>query len=194
MIEKNFYARDKAVKTLKNNLNGILLCLFEIVIGVLLLINPIGFTTGIITAAGIVLLIVGLTSVIKYFRAGAKEAATGQYLLKGLVELLAGAFCIFKSNWFVITFPALTLIYGVVVLVTGLGKVQMTVDMIRAKNQKWFLAAISALLSIACAVVILNNPFTSTAVLWMFTGITLIIEAIFDIITLIVSGSRKTEE
>ncbi len=188
------YARDKTVKTLKNNLNVILLCLFEIVIGVLLLINPIGFTIGTIITTGIVLLIIGLISVIKYFRAEAKEAATGQYLLKGLVELLFGAFCIFKSNWFVVTFPALTLIYGVVILVTGLGKVQITVDMIRAKNKKWFLAAISALLSVSCAVVILNNPFTSTAVLWMFTGITLIIEAVFDIITLIVSGSGKTEE
>ena len=182
------------MKALKNNVNGILLCLFEIVIGVLLLINPMSFTTGIITISGIVLLIIGLTSVIKYFRSEAKEAATGQYLLKGLVELLAGAFCIFKSRWFIVTFPALTLIYGVVILVAGLGKVQITFDMIRTKNKKWLLAAFSALLSIACAVVILNNPFTSTAVLWMFTGITLIIEAVFDIITLIVSGSRKTEE
>ncbi len=182
------------MKALKKNLNGILLCLFEILIGVLLLINPIGFTTGIIKTTGIVLMIVGLISVIKYFRSDAYEAATGQYLMKGLIDMVAGAFCIFNSDWFVVTFPALTLIYGIVVLVIGLGKVQVTLDMIRAKNKKWFLAVISALISIACAVVILKNPFTSTAVLWMFTGITLIVEAVFDIITLIVSGSRKTEE
>lgn len=181
------------MKNLKNNLNGILLCLFEIVIGILLLINPIGFTTGIITTAGIVLLIMGLISVIKYFRTEAKEAATGQYLVKGLVELVSGVFCVFKSHWFIVTFPALTLIYGIVVLLTGLGKIQMTFDLIRAKNKKWFLAAISAVLSVICAVVILNNPFTSTSVLWMFTGITLIVEAIFDIIALIVSRSGKTE-
>ena len=181
------------MKNLKSSLNGVLLCLFEIVVGVLLLINPIGFTTGIITTAGIVLLIVGLISVIKYFRIEAKEAATGQYLMKGLVELLFGVFCIFKSHWFIATFPALTLIYGVVVLLTGLGKVQMTFDMIRAKNKKWLFAAISAALSLVCAVVILNNPFTSMSILWMFTGITLIVEAIFDIIALVVSRSGKTE-
>jgi len=182
------------MKTLKSNLNGILLCLFEIVIGILLLINPIGFTEGIITTAGIVLLIIGLISVIKYFRTEAKEAATGQYLLKGLVEMVVGGFCAFKSGWFIVTFPALSLIYGVVVLITGLGKVQLTFDLIRGKNKKWFLAIISAIISIACGIVILNNPFTSAAVLWMFTGITLIVESIIDIITLIVSGSKSSEE
>ena len=181
------------MKNLKSSLNGVLLCLFEIVIGVLLLINPIGFTTGIITTAGFVLLIAGLISVTKYFRAEAKEAATGQYLMKGLVELLSGVFCIFKSHWFIVTFPALTIIYGVIVLLTGFGKVQMTFDIIRAKNKKWLLAAISAVLSIVCAVVILNNPFTSTSILWLFTGVTLIVEAIFDIIALIVSRSGKNE-
>lgn len=182
------------MKNQKNNINGILLCLFEIAVGVLLLINPVGFTTGIITTAGIVLLIIGLITVIKYFRTEADEARTGQYLVKGLVALLAGAFCTFKSHWFIVTFPALTIIYGIVVLITGLGKVQLTFDMIRKKNKKWFLAIISALLSIICAVVILNNPFTSTTVLWMFTGITLIAESVIDVITLIVSGSGKAEE
>lgn len=178
------------MKNLKNNINGILLCLFEIVVGVLLLINPLGFTTGIITTAGIVLLIIGLITVIKYFRTEVDEASKGKYLVKGLVALLAGAFCTFKSHWFIVTFPALTILYGIVVLITGLGKVQLTFDMIRKKNKKWFFAIISALLSIICAAVILNNPFTSITVLWMFTGITLIAESIVDVITLIISGMR----
>lgn len=182
------------MKNLKNNISGIILCLFEIVVGILLLINPIAFTTSIIITAGIVLLIIGLISAIKYFRVDAEEAAARQYLVKGLIALLAGAFCVFKSNWFIITFPVLTLLYGVVVLIAGLGKVQLTLDMVRSKNKKWFLGIISALLSIICAIVILKNPFTSTTVLWMFTGISLIIESVIDIITLIFYGSGKAEE
>lgn len=181
------------MKSLKNNMNGIILCLFEIVVGILLLINPISFTTGIITVAGIVLLIIGLVSVIKYFRSEVNEASVGQFMMKGLVALLAGAFCVFRSQWFIVTFPALTIIYGIAVLITGFAKIQLTFDLIRRKSKKWFLAIISALLSVACAVVILNNPFTSTAVLWMFTGVALIVESIVDIITLIVSSSKKEE-
>ncbi len=179
------------MKKLKNNLNGILLCIFEIVVGILLLINPISFTESIIMAAGIVLMVIGIFSIIKYFKANVYESATGQYLTKGLLSLLAGAFCAFNSHWFIATFPVLTIIYGIVVLITGLGKIQLTVDMIRMKSKKWFLSIISAVVSITCSIVILNNPFTSTTVLWMFTGITLIVESVIDIITLIVSGKEK---
>lgn len=179
------------MKVLKENANGIIFCLFEVLVGILLLINPVAFTAGIIIALGLILMVAGLVCIIKYFRADPQEAAVSQLLLKGLVALLAGAFCVFQSHWFIVTFPVLTILYGVAILVTGLGKVQLTVDMLRQKNKKWFLAAISAAVSIVCAIVILNNPFTSATILWMFTGITLIAEAVFDIVTLIMSTKKE---
>ncbi len=179
------------MKSMKQNANGIVLCLFEILVGILLLINPIGFTSGIIITAGIVLLVIGIISIVKYFKTDAQKAASGQMLVKGLAALLAGGFCVFESHWFIVTFPVLTIIYGIVTLVTGLGKVQLTVDLLRRKNKKWFFAAISAVVSIICAVVIIRSPFASTAVLWMFTGISLIVEAVLDVITLIVTGKGK---
>ena len=39
---------------IKENINTIVICLCEILVGVLLLINPIGFTSGIIIMLGIV--------------------------------------------------------------------------------------------------------------------------------------------
>lgn len=182
------------MKWLKQNANGVFLCLFEMLAGVLLLIDPVGFTSGIIIAAGVVLLAIGVVNVIKYFKANLQEAAAGQLLMKGLCCLLAGGFCVFKSQWFIITFPVLTVIYGIVTLVAGLGKVQLAVDLVRRKNKKWFLAAISAAVSVIFAVVIIRSPFTSTAVLWTFTGISLIVEAVLDIITLIVSVKNRGAE
>ncbi len=85
----------------------------------------------------------------------------------------------------IITFPMIAILYGVAVLIGGLGKVQITMDMLRAKNSKWWWGAISAAISIICAFVMLNNPFSSTVALWWFTGISLIVEAVFDMITLI---------
>lgn len=172
------------MKFIKQHANTILLCLFEILVGILLLINPIGFTAGIITGFGILLLVVGVISVIRYFQMDALEAASSQSLAKGLVALAAGVFCTFKTEWFIVTFPLLTILYGVVVLGAGLAKVQWTVDALRLKLQKWFLPAISAAVSLLCAAVILSNPFASTLALWMFTGISLIVEAIFDFIAL----------
>lgn len=193
------------MKTLKQNASSILLCIFEVVVGILLLLDPVAFTTGIIIAIGVVLLAMGIGSTMKYFRMEATEASETQGLLKGLTLIVAGAFCIFRSYWFIITFPVLSVIYGIIILIAGLGKIQWTFDMLRMKKKKWFLAAISAVVSIICAIVILKNPFSSSVVLWIFTGISLIVEAVFDAVSLIVNirrgkadagqpDSAKTEE
>ena len=178
------------MKFLKNHFAGIGMFLLEILVGVLLLINPVGFTSGIIIGAGLVLLLVGIVCIIKYFRAEPQEAAKSQNLMKGLIALLAGSFCALRSEWFVVTFPVITLIYGVVILITGLGKIQWTVDILRQKKPRWFLCALSALVSTACGLVIIAAPFTTTAVLWMFTGIGLIVDACFDIVALIFTNRR----
>ncbi len=184
------------MKTLKQNGNAIVLCIIEALAGILLLVNPVGLTAGIIMAVGIALMVVGLLNVIGYFRSSPKEAAVGQLLMRGLISLLAGAFCTFNPQWFIITFPVITIFYGVAVLISGLSKVQLAIDMLRLKNDKWWWGAISAVISIICAFVIISNPFSSTVALWWFAGISLIAEAVFDAITLIMSHKNdgSTEE
>lgn len=178
---------------IKENLNGMLLCLFEILVGVLLLINPVGFTSGIIITVGIALLLMGMMYVFQYLRTNPQEAAMSRALFKGLVCLVTGAFCVLKSQWFVETFPLLTLIYGIIILMTGLYKVQWTVDMLRLKKDKWYLIALSAVISLVCGGVILYSPFEATLTLWKFTAISLIVEAVFDIVTLVLNGKKKEE-
>ena len=179
------------MKEIKKHIKGILFCLFELAVGILLLINPLGFTTGIVIAAGVALLVLALVLVIKYCRVETKAAAQGQYLLKGLLALAGGAFCVIKPQWLVVTFPAFTVLYGVAVLTAGFVKVQFAVDMLRAKNDRWFFCLVGAVVSIACAVVILNDPFATTAALWLFTGISLIVEAVVDGAMLILSNTKK---
>lgn len=72
-----------------------------------------------------------------------------------------------------------------VILITGLTKLQWMVDIIRMKRRRWFLATISAAVSILCGIVIITSPFSTTAVLWVFIGISLIVEAVFDILAAI---------
>ncbi len=183
------------MKALKQNANAILLCIIEVVVGILLLVDPVRFTVGIIIVAGVALMISGLLNVIRYFRSSPGEAAVGQLLMQGLVALLAGGFCVLNPQWFILTFPVIAILYGIAVLIGGLSKVQITVDMLRMKNSKWWWGAISAAISIVCALVIINNPFSSTVALWWFTGISLIVEAVFDLVTLIMGrkNSGSTE-
>lgn len=178
---------------LKRNLSSMAMSLVEVIIGILLLVNPIGFTSVIIIAFGIVLMIMGIGTTIKYFRTEPEDAAVGQVLVKGLLELLGGAFCAFNSRWFIATFPVLTLVYGVVILITGITKVQWSIDIIRMKRSKWLWMAISAAISIVCGITVIANPFSTTAVLWMFIGITLIVDSVFDMLGGIFGNREKRE-
>jgi len=172
------------MEIVKRNIGGILMCLFELLAGILLLINPVMFTSGIIVVLGIVLLIIGLLGVISYFKMGPEEAAIKQTLAKGLAVSAAGLFCIVQYQWFVESFSILAVLYGVIILVMGFSKIQWAVDLLRMKKDKWFLAAIGALLSVVFAIVILMNPFHSTKILWIFVGVSLILEAAVDIMAL----------
>ncbi len=178
------------MKTLKQNVNAIILCILEAAAGILLLIHPVGFTSTVIITAGIALMLDGLLNVIKYFKSKPAEAVAGQLLARGLLFILAGAFCAFHSGWFLVAFPVITVLYGVAVLVGGMGKIQAAVDMRRMENKKWWWALISAVISIVCAIVIINNPFSSSMAIWLFTGISLIAEAIVDVIALVVSRAK----
>jgi len=166
-------------------MGNILSCLAEIIIGILLLINPVGFTAGIIMTLGVVLAVMGVSSVVGYFRAEPEDAAQSSGLMKGLL-LVGGAFvCLFKTQWLIAAFPLITVFYGVIILITGISKLQWAVDLLRLKQKYWFVALIGALLSIIFAAVILMNPFASTGILWTFIAISLIVEAVMDILTFI---------
>ena len=77
------------MKAIKEKANGIVFGVFEVIVGLLLLINPAGFTSAIIMVAGVALMVGGLIEIIKYFRTDPIEAAQGQMLVKGLVAVLA---------------------------------------------------------------------------------------------------------
>ena len=172
-------------------MGGILMCLCEILVGVLLLINPVGFTATIIVGLGWLLLIMGVVAVVGYFRMPAIEAAKQQTLVKGLSLVTVGLFCVLRYNWFIATFPMLALLYAVAMLITGLVRVQWTVDAIRLKKEKWYWLAIGAALTLAFAAIILMNPFTSTVFMWTFVAISLIVEAVLDIFAIIFTGKRR---
>lgn len=170
---------------LDKNMEALVLCIFEVVVGVLLLINPIGFTAAIIVGTGAVLVVLGIVDIVGYFRMNPDEAAKKNGLSKGLTFVIVGLFCMIKPKWFITTFPLFTVFYGVIILLSGIGKIQWSVDMLRKNQKYWYVAMIGAVLSLLFAILILTDPFASTAVLWTFIAISLIIAAVVDILAFI---------
>ena len=176
------------MKQLREHMGSALACVCELVVGILLLINPIGFTSGIIIAAGVLLLLFGIGTTVQYFRTDAAAAAGQRQLTLGLLTIALGLFCAFRSQWFISTFPLLTMVYGVVILVMGIMKVQWAVDMLRMRMRGWQWTALSAAASLVFALLVLCNPFATTVVLWTFVGVSPIVEAAIDLLALVFTG------
>lgn len=168
----------------------LLMSLLEMVIGIVLLIHPVNSTNIAIIITGILLLVRGILCAVKYLRAEPAAAAKEQNLAKALILVAAGMFCMLGSQKLLNTLPSLPTLYGVIILVMGFFKVQRTVDMLRAKHEQTIWAAASALLALAVGLVILWNPFSKPAALWVFTGICLLAEAIVDILSLFLRGKK----
>ena len=47
-------------------INALVLCLGELLIGILLLVKPVGFTSGIIIAIGVALMLRGVMDIVSY--------------------------------------------------------------------------------------------------------------------------------
>lgn len=172
------------IKQIKENPAVVLMSLCEIVVGVLLLVDPIRFTSGIIAALGVLLTLLGALSVVRYFMTEARQAAKERRFAKGLFLLCSGLFCMLRNDWFIATFPALTSLYGAGLLLVGFVKVQRAVDLLRMKRGIWFTAAIGAGISLLAAVLILINPFQSALVLWILIGAALLLDAASDLLSI----------
>lgn len=188
---KNILNKGANMKTIKENFGNIIMSLGEILIGILLLIKPIGFTKGIIIIVGSILIILGIINIIKYVTSDIFQSIKEQSLSTGLIFVTIGLFCVLRTNWFIITFPVLTILYGIMIFIMGLKKVQWSIDLVRLKRKHWFIVGLSAVTSIMFAIIIMNNPFSTTAILWQFTGIILIIESILDVVALVFETKNK---
>ena len=89
---------------------GVFGALCELLVGILLLINPTGFTEAIIVIIGIVLAAVGVINIIRYFRSTPQAGVVERTLSKGILCVVGGCFCVCNPDWFIITFPILTML------------------------------------------------------------------------------------
>lgn len=160
----------------------------ELVIGFLLILNPEGFTRGIIIAFGVALMVYGAISTVGYFRTDPETAALQQKLAKGIGALVLGLFLGIRSQWFVDFFPVLTSLYGIGLLAVAIVKLQRIVDFLRLRHQGWHLEGIGTLLLAVLGIILLVNPFETVKFVWALLAAVLFADAALTFATVIVSA------
>ena len=155
------------------------LAILELLLGILLLCNPVGLSSIVIVAAGLLLILAGAYHLYGYIRLSREEAAKTWKLASGAGILTLGITAIANQHWMVQILGTLTALYAILVLASAFMKLQMAVDAVRCSRKCWYLMAVSFLLSAVLAVLLLLNPFAENVV-WVFTGIALIVIAVLD--------------
>ena len=172
-------------KFLTSKIGNILLCIAEIIVGVLLLVNPDAVTSAFVIGAGAVMILTGIVFCTLYFVGEAEKMVIKQLLFKGLLLIILGILCVTQYGILLAALPFVTWVYAIAMLILAAYKVQCTVDILRLSGIRWYFPAISAALAVVLALFILLNPNTAMNIVWGFMGVSIILEAWLEIATII---------
>lgn len=173
---------DKLAKTIKAGRNNMMLySIASVIIGVIAMIAPSTFYNIISYVIAGILCAFGLYSVITYFSQGVSDAFGSFGLVKGTAFLGFGVLLFIKPDFIVTTFG---LILGIALIIDGVIKVQYSVDLFRAKYEKWWYLLIPGALILLLGLIFITanddgRGFT------VFLGITLVVDGVTDLFTYI---------
>ena len=173
------------VKQLKWNL--ILLAVIFIALGIVLILWPGATMKTICYLLAAMLLALGVASLINYLRKDISGIIYRYDLVVGLCAILGGILVIVKVDKLTDLIPA---VLGFLVTMSGILKMQNSVDMLRLGHGTWHVAFAMAIVNIVAGIVLLMNPFEAAQILIMCIGIALVYSGITDLYVTI-SISRR---
>ena len=172
----------KHEKTLRQKGTGIAAVILYLIAGVLLLIWPDLMTEITMWALVIVLAAYGIYRIIAYFRMTPEEGASTYSLALALFLLLLAVYIIIDRTSFASIFPR---IWGLMLLIGGFIKIQEAIDALRIHQRHWWWLLIGAAISVVLGIFAILRPAFILESIALFIGISLIVEAIIDVILLI---------
>jgi len=162
----------------KSELKMIFGSLLTLVLGIVLAVAPEASLQLLTSGIGIVLMIIGIFSIINFFRLTKEERILSGALVIGFLISMIGLF-LFINNKVLVSF--ITTIIGLALAIKGLYKIQFAVNLKSASNEwKWNL--LIGILILTVSILLIINPFNGASVFMTIIGIVLIIGSIIEII------------
>ena len=138
-------------------------------------------------ALAVILLGAGILLIIAYARGTIWEAVAGVRLTVGLALAFMGVLLLFNPNFLLSLLPFL---WGLSLLVGGFGKVQMSVDLKRIGETRWWLALIGAGVSLVLGSFAVFRPVFVAEVIVQFIGVSLLVESVVDLTTVLTTNKK----
>lgn len=166
----------KLLKQLKWNL--ILLAILFIALGVVLILWPGATMKTICYILAVSLIVIGVVFLANYLRKDIAGIIYRYDLVVGLSCILGGILVIVKVDQLTELIPA---VLGFLVTISGILKMQNSVDMLRLGHGTWYVAFAMAIVNIVFGVLLLMNPFGTMELLLMWLGIGFVYSGVTDL-------------
>jgi len=154
---------------------SVLTSLVFLIFGLLLVFRTEGTIHLISSAIGLVLLINGGSSVIRYFR----EDKNTINMIYGMVAILAGFVLILNPTTIVSILP---FVLGVYFTISGFIKFKYALDIKKYQRKMPVLMSIMSVLMIVCGILFIVNPFEGAVAITKIIGVYLVIYSTLDIV------------
>ena len=172
----------------RNRIPAIIYALFELAVGILLLRDPIGFTSVVIKLFGGITLAIGIIYLVSYIRQKRLYDENHYFVLSlSVLSIIIGAVCLLLTGVIQDLFAAVAFIYGIIFILTAVYKIKAYTELKKANMPVSVITIIAAAISVILGLVVIINPFGAVNAFWTFTGIALIAEAALDFITVVMN-------
>lgn len=167
-------------KTLQLSWSELAIGIAAIALGLVLTIHPDLATSVVFNAVGIAAIVIGGIHLARYFMQNQGAAAPDNGMFVGAMWVVGGILLIALKGLLLSLLPFL---FGLVLLVGGIGKLQYTLNFKRMGASRWYLELAAAVVSTVFGLLILVNPFSTAMVLMRIIGVALLVEGVQDLIS-----------
>lgn len=150
-----------------------------VVVGLILFLFPGQISEVISMVVGLFFLLMGIVVIVTYLTKRVEMVFGSNRLVIGAAFITLGIFVMRRADFVVSIIP---FILGLIVLVSGVNKLQNFIDLKRLNSDGGIVTLVFAILNIAFGVVLIINPFDAAIVLLKVTGVALAFSGITDLV------------
>ncbi len=169
-------------KVRQARLELILLAIANVVLGVALIAKPDDAVEVVCRVIGIVLAVWGVIRIINYFRVAVVEAFGSFGLVQGVALIAFGVYIAVAPYVMAEIFTVMT---AILIIIGGVIKIQYSVDLKRMHSNTWWIELVAAIMLVVLGAIALVNPFAANSALMVFVGISLVVDGVFDLASII---------
>ncbi len=162
----------------KDNNVSLIISIVFVILGLFLFIKP-DITIEIISyIMGISLIVLGVISIIKYFKSDIGISTFSFDLVYGVLVIIAGIYFVVKPGLLEVLFPT---ILGIWIIINSVTKFQYALILNKLKKNDFKYILLISILSFAWGIILLVNPLDSILKVTQIIGVFIIIYSILDI-------------